>query len=136
MKKQLLETLQRAKEYTLAVADAMPENHYSFKPMGAIWNFADLMNHISYGLQWWQATYLLGKDLEWEPPVTSDEKSEVIKNLQKVFKELEVTCENLSFSNNTEVMGFHSTLDHVTHHRGQAVIYLRCNDIIPPEYFY
>jgi uncharacterized damage-inducible protein DinB len=34
------------------------------------------------------------------------------------------------------VQGFHATIDHITHHRGQAVIYLRSNGITPPEYTY
>lgn len=29
-----------------------------------------------------------------------------------------------------------ATLDHITHHRGQAIIYLRCNNIAPPEYVF
>ncbi|MEM6517680.1 MAG: DinB family protein, partial [Bacteroidota bacterium] len=31
-----------------------------------------------------------------------------------------------------KIMNF--TIDHVTHHRGQATIYLRMNGIKPPDY--
>jgi uncharacterized damage-inducible protein DinB len=32
------------------------------------------------------------------------------------------------------INGFTLALDHATHHRGQLVVYLRLNDIPPPEY--
>lgn len=136
MKKQLLDTLYRAKDYTLAVAEAMPEKDYTFKPKGAGWNFAELLNHIGYGIQWWQTNYLLGKEREWELLVLSDKKKDVLDYLAKVFQDLEEICQTLSLSNETEHMGFHATLDHVTHHRGQAVVYLRCHGTTPPEYIY
>jgi hypothetical protein len=34
------------------------------------------------------------------------------------------------------VYGAYATLDHITHHRGQAVLYLRTHGIEPPEYVY
>lgn len=136
MKKQLLDTLNRAKDYTLAVAGAMPEKDYTFKPAGGGWNFAELLNHIGYGIQWWQTNYLLGKETEWQPLVINDEKKDVLVYLAKAFQDLEETCESLSLSNDAELIGLHATLDHVTHHRGQAVVYLRCQGITPPEYIY
>jgi uncharacterized damage-inducible protein DinB len=136
MKKRLLETLYRAKDYTLAVAEAMPEKDYKFKPEGAGWNFAELMNHIGYGIQWWKNNYLLGKETEWQQLLLNDEKKEVVDYLTKAFQDLEETCQRLSLSNDTEQVGFHATLDHVTHHRAQASVYLRCYGITPPEYIY
>jgi hypothetical protein len=38
--------------------------------------------------------------------------------------------------NEEAIRGFYATLDHVTHHRAQAVTYLRCNGITPPDYVY
>lgn len=136
MKKQLLETLHRAKDYTLAVAEAMPEKDYTFKPEGAGWNFAELLNHIGYGIQWWQNNYLLGKETQWQQPVLNDGKIQVLDYLSKAFQDLEETCQALPLNNDMEQNGFHATLDHVTHHRGQASVYLRCYGITPPEYIY
>jgi uncharacterized damage-inducible protein DinB len=34
------------------------------------------------------------------------------------------------------VKGFQATIDHITHHRGQAVLHLRGQGITPPEYVY
>jgi len=136
MKKQLLETLKKATHYTLAVAAMMPEKEYTFKPGGAAWNFAELLNHTGYGLQWWKTNYLLGKETAWEPPVLQQTRSEVLNYLTQVFQDLEDTCAQLSMNTEAEVYGFHATLDHLTHHRGQAVLYLRCQGHTPPEYIY
>jgi len=136
MKKQLLETLERAKDYTLAVAEAMPETDYTFKPTGASWNFVELLNHIGYGIAWWKANYILQQEDEWQPPISKRGKEETIRYLQQAFLHLEKTCISLPLTDEMEIQGFHATLDHVTHHRGQAVTYLRCNGITPPEYMY
>jgi uncharacterized damage-inducible protein DinB len=136
MKKQLLDTLYKARDYTLAVAEAMPEKDYRFKPEGAGWNFAELLNHIAYGIQWWQSNYLLGKETEWQPLVINEEKKAVLDYLARVFQDLEQACQSLSLTNQAEQTGFHATMDHLTHHRGQAAVYLRCHGTIPPEYIY
>ncbi|MEI9809126.1 MAG: hypothetical protein WDO16_15395 [Bacteroidota bacterium] len=39
MKEQLLTTLETSRNYTLAVAEAMPEKNYVFKPADTAWNF-------------------------------------------------------------------------------------------------
>ncbi len=136
MKKQLLQTLERAKNYTLAVADAMPEADYTFKPVGAGWNFAELLNHIGYSILWWEDNYLLGREVAWQPPLVASDKQSVRQYLEKCFLHFKETCEQLSLDGVEEFQGFYATLDHVTHHRGQAVVYLRCYGITPPEYIY
>jgi hypothetical protein len=46
MKTQLLSTLEQAKNYTLSVAEMMPEATYHFKPTDPVWNFKELLHHI------------------------------------------------------------------------------------------
>lgn len=43
MKEKLSATLENSKGYTLKVAEAMPEEGYSFKPKGAGWGFEELL---------------------------------------------------------------------------------------------
>lgn len=136
MKKQLLETLEKARRYTFAVAEMMPEKAYTFKPEGAAWNFAELLNHTGYGIQWWKTNYLMGTETAWQPPVLKHAKKAVLKYLTQVFQDLEATCTQLPLNTEAQIQGFHATLDHLTHHRGQAVIYLRCQGFTPPEYIY
>jgi len=135
MKDLLLTTLENSRAYTLAVAEAMPENFYDFKPTEAVWSFRELLHHIAYGIEWWNANNIEKVKIDWNPPVTEKNKPSVLKYLDRVYDTLKTTVEKASI-NDTTILGFSSTIDHITHHRGQAVTYLRCKGINPPEYSY
>lgn len=135
MNEQLLTTLENSKNYTLSVADKMPEKSYNFKPEGAGWNFRELLQHIAYGIDWWKENQIEGTESEWNPPVPVAGKKETISKLSKAYESLKKTIKNLK-PDDQSVQGFHATMDHITHHRGQAVVYLRCKGINPPEYTY
>lgn len=54
-----------------------------------------------------------------------------MEKLRKAYADLRQTAGSAK-----EEAGFHSTLDHITHHRGQATVQLRLRGIVPPEYVY
>jgi uncharacterized damage-inducible protein DinB len=135
MKEQLSATLENSKTYTLAVANLMPEKDYEFKPVNEIWNFRELLHHIAYGIEWWEDNYIKDKKTEWDQPPAIANKKEVIAYLNKAFASLKDTISKNKLSNEA-INGFHATLDHITHHRGQATIYLRGKGITPPAYNY
>lgn len=134
MSNKLTATLANSKQYTLAVAAAMPENGYSFKPTEDVFSFGELLNHIAYGIEWWEANYVKGVKTEWAPPATGNSKKEATAYLEKAYDGLGKTI-SAALSDDA-VSGFYATLDHITHHRGQACTYLRCKGITPPEYMY
>ena len=131
---QLLSTLENSKTYTMSVAEAMPDKGYSFRPTEGVMNFGELLSHIAYGIQWWEANYVKAEKTDWAPPAAKATKAEVIAYLQKAYKGLEKTLGGSL--NEDAVRGFYATTDHITHHRGQAVTYLRCKGITPPDYQY
>ncbi|MBC7829125.1 MAG: DinB family protein [Chitinophagaceae bacterium] len=133
MKQQLLLTLENSQNYTLAVAEEMPETSYDFKPAGGGWNFAELMDHIAYGILWWEQNYVKGDETPWEQSLVKNNKQEIIDYLKTAYSSLKNTIEKQKLSDES-VKGFHATIDHITHHRGQAVVYLRCKAIDPPAY--
>ncbi|MEV4884703.1 DinB family protein [Chitinophaga ginsengisegetis] len=136
MKTQLLTTLENAKNYTLSVAEAMPEKGYPFKPTPAVWTFGELLHHIGYGIGWWEENYIKQRPSDWNPPApTTTRKAATIAYLNQAFDALKENMENTPLSDQV-VAGFYATIDHVTHHRGQATVYLRNQGIIPPEYVY
>ncbi|HEY8898727.1 MAG TPA: DinB family protein [Niastella sp.] len=135
MKEQLLATVENSKNYTLQVADAMPEKGYADKPAGAGWNFGELLHHIAYGIQWWQDNYITGTKTSWDPPPAKNKKQDLIADLTRAYDTLQKTIKQQPPSEQS-VNGVHATLDHITHHRGQAVLYLRTNGVEPPEYVY
>ncbi|MEI3801293.1 MULTISPECIES: DinB family protein [unclassified Chitinophaga] len=135
MKTQLLTTLENAKNYTLSVAEAMPEKGYPFKPTPAVWTFGELLHHIGYGIGWWEENYIKQQPSEWNPPAATTRKAATIAYLNQAFDALKENMENTPLSDQV-VAGFYATIDHVTHHRGQATVYLRNQGIVPPEYVY
>lgn len=135
MKAPLLSALQTSRSYTLAVADAMPEAQYGFRPVDEVWSFGELMHHIAYGIHWWEQNFIRMEETEWEPPAAVPEKAGIRAALEKAYEVLEQSMKGKQLATEAE-NGFHSTLHHIAHHRGQAVTYLRCNHIAPPEYVY
>lgn len=135
MKEQILLTFANSKSYTMAVAEAMPDSRFNFKPAGGGWNFRELLHHIAYGIEWWTENYIKGKKLSWDQPHATANKKETIKYLERSFAMLEEAIEKRKLTDKA-IQGFHATIDHITHHRGQCVVYLRCNAINPPEYQY
>jgi len=135
MKEHLSDVLENSKTYTLAVANLMSEKDYEFKPADEIWNFRELLHHIAYGIEWWEDNYIKEKKTEWDQPAAKTNKKEVIAYLTKAYASLKDTIGNGKLSNEA-VKGFRATMDHITHHRGQATIYLRCKGITPPAYVY
>jgi uncharacterized damage-inducible protein DinB len=135
MKDQPAATLENSRTYTLAVAELMPEKDYNFKPVDTVWNFRELLHHIAYGIQWWEDNFIKGKKVEWDQPPAKANKKEIIVYLNKAYALVKDSISNGKLTDDA-VKGFHATLDHITHHRGQAIVYLRCKGITPPEYVY
>ena len=133
MKQQLLATLATAQDYTLQTAEAMPEDGFGYRPVDSVFSFGELLHHIGYGIYWWEDNYIRQKKTAWEPPVTTVGKQATIDYVKGAFAALKKTVEGAKEGDEL-VRGFWATLDHVTHHRGQATVYLRCKGITPPEY--
>lgn len=135
MTEHVLSTLDNSRKYTLAVADAMPESGYNTRPSEEVWDFRELLHHIAYGIQWWEDNYIQGKKTGWDPPPVKATKKEVMEYLENAYSSLKKTMMKAG-KDIDKINGFYATLDHITHHRGQAVTYLRYKGITPPAYTY
>lgn len=133
MKEILLSLIENSRKYTLAVVNAMPEKLDSFKPAADTWSFREQLHHIAYGIEWWKDNYVNGVKIAWEPAATSKSRQEVVAYLGKAYDSLKQAVNNTTMSED-RIKGCFATLDHITHHRGQLIVYLRCNGITPPEY--
>ena len=135
MNKQVLATLEKSKHYTIAVASAMPAESFDFSPAADVWTFGELMNHIAYGIYWWEENFIKANKTDWNPPAAKTTRQAVLASINKAYEALESTVKKEPMKDDA-LAGFHTTLDHITHHRGQATVYLRCKGITPPEYEY
>lgn len=136
---------ERCKECTLSYAEAMPEETYHFKPTEEVRSFADQMLHIAQSSVFFSSSFLGGTDAP-DRDYTPDGKSkdEVIELMTEAFdyctsvlssltdEQLHEDAETFAgtFPKNEVILMMR---DHVTHHRGQSVVYLRLNGITPPD---
>ena len=128
-------TIEVAENYTMGVAGLMTEEGYEFKPVDTVWSFRELIHHIAYGIYWWESNFILQKQTGWMPPAVPATKSDTMHYLAQAFASLRKTVGSQETTDEM-IHGFYATIDHITHHRGQATIYLRCQGITPPEYVF
>ena len=137
---------ENAMAYTMEFAELMPADAYDFKPTEEQRSFAEQLTHICGNILWLSTDYLGGKDItggEFDKNPT--EKAEVITLLEKSFQHAAETISNFDPDHlDDEVQFFAGPMskrrimflmtDHVTHHRGQLVVYLRLKGLEPPAY--
>jgi uncharacterized damage-inducible protein DinB len=135
-----------AKVLALAVADAMPSESYNFKPVSAEMGFGEQMLHIAQANYGYCAFIADTKSPYADPAKDAKvEKAAAIKDLEGSFDYCTKVFDGLDESRLSQMhgegKGRFSTLDvmlgvmiHVSHHRGQAEVYLRVKGIVPPEY--
>ena len=68
MENLFITALQNSENYTMAVAEAMPEKDYHAKPVETVFSFDELINHIAYGIEWWTDNYIKKTETAWNPP--------------------------------------------------------------------
>jgi len=148
--KEFKKNWEMSRQFTLAVADAMPLEKYGFKVAPEEMSFAALMLHIA-GSQAFRFAQITGKPMPFEMPKTLPKESAkeiVVKAVAQSFdyciSQLDVlTPEKLNqtykvdWYERPEVTGRQLVLGmftHTAHHRAQAEVYLRANGIQPPPY--
>jgi uncharacterized damage-inducible protein DinB len=136
-----------SKQFTIAVAQAMPEEKYEFRVNAEEMTFAGLMVHIATS-QAFRFAQIAGTKLPFGPPPKTMTKADVIGLLTKAFdfciEQLKrFTPEQMAKSYKVDwyeqpavtgpqlVLGMFT---HTAHHRAQAEVYLRANGITPPPY--
>lgn len=150
----LLKHWKTSGDLTIAVANAMPADGYTFRPVPAEMSFGELMAHIATANRGAcaLATSVVAPPLpEKIAAYTKDpEKVEVDKDtavafLTSTFAFCEQAIPQMTTSRMTTVVGnparnltgqewLWSYFTHTAHHRGQAEVYLRLKGITPPDY--
>lgn len=138
------EVWERANAYTIEVAEAMPESLYSYQPGETSMTFQQQLQHLVGNVSFISGK-IIGEKVEFNTLGENPDKETVIKGLREAFFfvsrliaeiDAETLKEKVTFGG-TEVSKenlFYLIRDHMAHHRGQAVLYLRMNDIEPPKY--
>jgi uncharacterized damage-inducible protein DinB len=134
---------ENSQNYLLEVAEAMPESSYDFKPTVRQMTFEQQLIHIQNNMNWLVSTYF--KELSLPKNPTSSSKDDIANFLKESFEAVagvikiipeETLKEKVDFfaGKKSKLQILHLLQDHVTHHRGQLIVYLNLNNIKPPRY--
>ena len=136
---------QISKEFTLAVAEAMPAEYYNFKPNPEEMSFGELMSHIAQSNS---EAFANVADIEPLAAPSGYDKKTVIKFLNGSFdwcaKEFAALTpaqfdRMINIGEGRQATGIEVlcwAFTDTAHHRGQAEVYLRVKNIKPPRYVF
>ncbi len=146
--KEYLQRWENSRKYLIAVAEAMPDSNYSFKSAPSEMTFAEQLMHIALGVDW-QGQTLIGGRKEGAQidfyKVGNRSKQDIIKVINTTFEDaarLIMKFDPAHYEDTLDYVGLSRTkrqilmilTDHVTHHRGQLIVYMRIKGVAPPEY--
>jgi uncharacterized damage-inducible protein DinB len=146
--KMYLPVWEEARDHCLAVAKAMPEDLYSYKPTEISKTFAEQVVHIAYTIPLLTKRYVQGMEVEVvRPDASKMSKAEIIRLLEEGFDyttEVIYSIEQGQLDETTVMYHSGNTVsrafalfyvqDHMTNHRAKSNLYIRMNGIDPPEY--
>lgn len=143
VKAAVLKHLKISRDFTLKVADQMPEADYGFKLTPPQMSFAEQMVHLSQSQAGFLAAFTNDRPNFGKPASMS--KKDVLDFMRKSFdssidKVSKLTPEQISKTYQSEEGSMTGTellmflMDHTTHHRASAEMYLRAKGITPAEY--
>lgn len=128
----------------------MPEDKYNFKASLEPMTFAENLMHIGYAIDW-HSQSLLGRreSRVWKTDmvfkVVNKSKEDMIATIDKTFDDTITLIKQFDPAqlddeldyfglNRTKRQIFLLLADHVTHHRGQMLMHMRLNGLVPPRY--
>jgi len=142
VKEAFLEKWENSKNYLIEMAELMPEEHYNFKPTKRQRSFIEQLAHIKQNMDWLSNSYFNGPKLKKSKAKT---KAEIITELKASFNNVYNVINSTSPRSFDEKVDFFAgektklqmlnlLQDHVTHHRGQIIVYLNLKDVEPPRF--
>ena len=135
----IVKQLKNSRDFTLKVADAMPDASYSYKLTPEQMSFAEQMVHLSQGMTYFLSAF---KGEKPNPPKpASMNKPDVVAFMRTQFDQAVTTVSALtpeqlskSYRDMTGAGLLIAMLEHNAHHRASAEMYLRAKGIKPPAY--
>ncbi|MCK0192983.1 DinB family protein [Arenibacter sp. F20364] len=148
--KEYLERLEKSKEYLILVAETMSEEAYNYKATPESMSFAENLMHIGWAMDWHSQSLMGGRnardwDTDTELKVDNKSKKEMISKISETFDKTIEFISNFDTNRLEERLDYFGAdrtkrqillllADHITHHRGQMLVYMRLNGLKPPRY--
>lgn len=136
---------ENSKNYLLEIAKAMPEETYNYKPTQRQMSFQEQLLHIRENMVWLSESYFIDTNYIKSKKVTPKTKAAIVKEIEIAFNNVATIIKKVSLEDLTTQVAFFAgsksklqilnlLQDHVTHHRGQIIVYLNLNEIKPPKF--
>lgn len=143
--KEFLSKWSNSKTYTLTLLEKVPENLLDFKPTESEMTIREQFVHLADNMVWISGTYLNKDDsfhVDKEKKYTKAELVDLLTTCYQFSNSKVAALQALDLETKVDFFAGNLTKrqmlnlmdDHVTHHRAQLIVYLRLNNIAPPEY--
>ena len=140
-----VEKWDNSKTYLVQMVEAMPDDKYDFKPTEREMSFKEQVFHILQNMDWLSTTYFSKEKYTKNDFANISTKPQLIAQINASFdnaKSKITTNKDLNLSEKVDFFAGPKTKlqilnlmqDHVTHHRGQMIVYLNLCQIQPPKY--
>jgi len=132
-------------DYTKEVVEKMPEEAFGHRPREAMMSFEEQVLHLCRNANWLCTAYLEGEPHSADLKATGYGKNELLAILDELKAKTTAAIAALQEKGLEEKRDFFAgpintrqilllMHDHMTHHRGQLVVYLRLQGRKPPPY--
>ncbi|MEQ8472783.1 MAG: DinB family protein [Marinoscillum sp.] len=138
---------QTSTDIAIQVAEAMPEELYNYKPNDSSMTFREQVIHMAFTTLYLSKVFVANENPEYkEPDMSASSKEEVVEYLKgNIEKATALISEMTEEASQEEVKVFSGKMmkryiavmfvqDHLANHRAKANLYIRINNIKPPEY--
>ena len=148
--KEYLERLENSRKYLVLIAEMMPEDKFGYKATPESMSFAENLMHIGWAMDWHSESLMGGRNArDWnsdtELKVDNKSKKQMIAKIDETFGKTIAFVSNFDINRLEERLDYFGLdrtkrqvllllADHITHHRGQMLVYLRLNNLNPPRY--
>ena len=140
-----VEKWDNSKVYLVHIVEAMPEDKFDFKPSEREMSFKEQTIHILQNMDWLSTTYFSNEKYTKNDYAGVKTKEQLIAQINSSFDKAKLKIienKGLNLSDKVEFFAGPKTKlqilnlmqDHVTHHRGQIIVYLNLCQIQPPKY--
>ncbi|MGO4772572.1 DinB family protein [Flavobacterium sp. W22_SRS_FK3] len=140
-----VEKWDNSKTYILDILKVMPEEKLDYKPTQREMSFKDQIFHILDNMAWLSTTYFTNEKHIKKDHSSIVRKEDILKEIENSFdntKKIIEANKGIDLSQKVDFFAGQKTKlqilnllqDHVTHHRGQLIVYLNLNQIQPPKY--
>ncbi len=141
VKEELVKKWKANKRYTLKILEAMPEAAYDFKPEEGMKTFISQASHIAS----WLSNHITKIEPIEMPKINKSGKAALITSIDIMFDHIiaylqqmnvEILKEEIKmwYGKSSKLRILNLMDNHLSHHRGQMIVYLRLKGIKPPSY--